>query len=262
LATHYCLEDRLSSTGGVCAEVVSGDEADGSEKVASDADVAGEEVVVLGDVGEVSSEEVAPVAAVNAPLKGGDFGDVIDAQVVNGESDVDEDVVGVEGDEKDDVNQIKAVKLLTLKDKLDIKRLLEEKSEAAGSGREECTPQSNGDFIIDAGILSGCKKSDHFCVPDASSSEGGTCLDINLVTSDVGGGFDERVGSHRYLADHLTQCVYRNGTAGFKCDEHGACGDLSEAFIQRNIACGSCRAYGACRGLTGKFVNTKFIHCR
>jgi hypothetical protein len=209
LATHYCLEDLLSSTGGVCAEVVPGKEA-GLKEVAG---VAGEEVV-LGDVGEVSSVEVAPVVAVNASLKGVDYGDVIDARVISGELDFDEDGLGVEGDEKDDVNHIKAVKLLTLKDKLDIKHLLEEKSEAAGSSREECTPQSNGDFIIDAGILSGCKKSDHFCVPDASSSEGGTCLDINLVTSDIGGGFDERVGSHRYLADHLTQCVYHNVNVG------------------------------------------------
>jgi hypothetical protein len=55
--------------------------------------------------------------------------------------------------------------------------------------------------------------------------------------------------------------AYGYGTLGFKCDKPGACGDLSEAFIQSNIGCGSCRAYGACRGLTGKFVNTKFIHC-
>jgi hypothetical protein len=125
-----------------------------------------------------------------------------------------------------------------------------------GESIQECTPQSNGDFIVlGAGILSGCENSSHVCVPDASSSQGGTCLDIKVATSDVEGGFKGRDGSHRYLADRLINCVYRNGTAGCKCDEPGACGDLSEAFIQNNIGCGSCRAYGACTDLTGKFAN-------
>jgi hypothetical protein len=250
LDTHYCLEDLLSSTGGVCVEVVSGDEADGSEKVAGDADVS-VEGVVPGDVAELGSEDEAFVAVGNVSPEGGAIGDVIDGRAVSvGELYVDEDAA---------VNQIAVVKLLTVKDKLKLEYLHKEKLEA-GESIQECTPQSNGDFIIDgAGILSGCENSSHVCMPDSSSSQGGTCLDMKVATSDVGGGFKERDGSRRYLADHLIGCVYRNGTAGFKCDEPGACGDLPETFIQNSIGCGSCRAYGACTGLTGKFV-TQYIY--
>jgi hypothetical protein len=182
----------------------------------------------------------------NGSPEGDVIRDLIDAHVVSaGDMDVNEDAA---------VNQIAVIKLLTVKDKLKLEYLHKEKLEA-GESTQECTPQSNGDFIVlGAGILSGCENSSHGCVPDASSSQGGTCLDIEVTTSDVEGGFKGRDGSHRYLADHLIDCVYRNGTAGFKCDEPGACGDLSETFIQNNIECGSCRAYGACTGLTGKFV--------
>jgi hypothetical protein len=244
LAAHYCLEDLLSSTGGVCAEVVSGDEAGGLEKVAGNADVA-VEGVAPGDTAKVGLEDDASVAVGNVSLEGGAFGDVIDGRLVSaGDLDVNED---------DAVNQIAAVKLLTVKDKLQLEYLRKKKLEAVESV-QECTPQSIGDFILyGAGILSGCENSSHVCVPDASSSQGGTCLDIQVTISDVKGGFKGGDGIHRYLADHSVDCVYRNGTAGFKCDEPGACGDLSEAFIQNNIGCGSCRAYGACTGLTGKF---------
>jgi hypothetical protein len=233
LATHYCLEDLLSSTGGVCAEIVSGDEA-GLEKVADDADVP-VEGVVSDDVAGVGSEDVASVVVGT---------DVTDARVVGKDSNVNEDVV---------MNQIKVLRLLTPKDKLKLQHLLEEKF--AGGSVEECTPQSTGDFIVDAGILSGCKNSSHVCVSDTTSSQGGTCLDFKLDTSDV-----ERVkvkGGERHR--HLTECTYRNGTAGVKCKASQACGGLTSPFIATNIGCGSCNAYGACTDMTGKFVNPKFI---
>jgi hypothetical protein len=245
LDTHYCLEDLLSSTGGVCAEVVSGDEADGSEKVAGDADVS-VEGVVPGDMAEVGSEDEASTAVGTVSPEEDVIGDVIDGPAVSaGGLDVDEDAA---------VNQIAVVKLLTVKDKMKLEYLHKKKLEA-GESIQECTPQSNGDFIVDgAGILSGCENSSHVCMPDASSYQGGTCLDIEVATNDVEGGFKGRDGSRRYLADHLIGCVYGNGTVGFKCDEPGACGDLQETFIQNSIGCGSCRGYGACTGLTGKFV--------
>jgi hypothetical protein len=229
LATHYCLEDLLSSTGGVCAEVVSEDEA-GSEKVASDADVP-VEGVVPGEVGEVGSEDEASVVV---------GADVIGARVGDGDSDVDED-------------EIKVLRLLTPKDMLILQRLLEEKF--AGGSTEECTAQSNGDFIVDAGILSGCKNSSYVCMPDSSSSKGGICLDFKLPTNDVerakvNGGEGRR---------HLTQCTYRNGTAGVKCQGSRACGGLTSSFISTNIGCGSCNSYGACNDMTGEFVNPKYI---
>jgi hypothetical protein len=109
LATHYCLEDLLSSTGGVCAEVVGEDEDDGSEKVAGDADVP-VEGVVTGDVGGVGLEDVASVAVGT---------DVIDACVVGGDSDVNEDGV---------LKQIKVLQLLSPKDKLKLHRPLTKKT--------------------------------------------------------------------------------------------------------------------------------------
>jgi hypothetical protein len=250
LDTHYCLEDLLSSTGGVCAEVVSEDEADGSEKVAGDAYVSVEGIVPC-DVAKVGLEDEASVSVGNISPEGGTIGDVIDGGVVGaGDSDVNEDAA---------VNQIAVIKLLTVRDKMKLEYLHKKKLDV-GESVQECTPQSNGDFILDgAGILSGCENSSHVCMPDASSSQGGTCLDMKVATSDVGGGFKERGGSRRYLADHLIECVYGNGTAGFKCDEPGACGDLPESFIQNSIGCGSCRGYGACTGLTGKFV-TPYIY--
>jgi hypothetical protein len=169
--------------------------------------------------------------------------DVIDARVVD--SDVDEDSV---------MNQIKVLQLLTPKDKSKLQHLLVEKF--AGGSVEECTPQSNGDFIVvDAGVLSGCKNSSHVCVPDASSSQGGTCLDFKLATSDV-----ERAkvkGGEGHC--HLTECTYRNGTSGVKCQGSQACGGLTASFISTNIGCGSCNSYAACADMTGKFVNPKYI---
>jgi hypothetical protein len=232
LATHYCLEDLLSSTGGVCAEVVSGDEADSSENVAGHAV---EGVFLPGDLTKVDSEDE-------------DFAvggtDVIGARVVGGDSDADEDAV---------VNQIKVLHLLTPKDKLKLRHLLEEKF--AGGSVEECTPQSNGDFIVDAGMLSGCKNSSHVCVPVASSSRGGSCLDFKLGTSDVERAKVKDREGHR----HLTECTYRNGTAGVKCQGSQACGGLSSSFISTNIGCGSCNSYAACTGMTGKFFSPKYI---
>jgi hypothetical protein len=235
LATHYCLEDLLSSTGGVCAEVVGEDEDDGSEKVAGDADVP-VEGVVTGDVGGVGLEDVASVAVGT---------DVIDACVVGGDSDVNEDGV---------LKQIKVLQLLSPKDKLKLHHLLEEKF--AGGSVEECNLQSNGDFIVvDAGVLSGCKNASHVCMPEASSSRGGICLDFKLATSDVERAIVKGGEGHR----HLTECTYRNGTAGVKCQGSQACGGLTSSFISTNIGCGSCNSYAACTDMTGKFVNPNCI---
>jgi hypothetical protein len=136
--------------------------------------------------------------------------------------------------------------LLTPKDKLKLQHLLEENF--AGGSVEECTPQFTNDFIVDAGILSGCKNSSHVCVPDASSSQGGTCLDFKLAASER----TKVKGSERHR--HLNECTYRNGTAGFKCKASQACGGLTSSFISTNIGCGSCNAYGACTDMTGKFI--------
>jgi hypothetical protein len=168
--------------------------------------------------------------------------DVIDAHVGDGDPDADEDGV---------MNQIKVLKLLTPKDKLKLQHLLEEKF--AGGSVEECTPQSNGDFIVDAGVLSGCKNSSYVCVPDTSSSQGGVCLVFELATSAVERAKVKGGDGHR----HLTECTYRNGTAGVKCQGSQACGGLTSSFISTNIGCGSCNSYAACTDMTGEFVDPK-----
>lgn len=325
--THLCLEELLSSTGGVCAEVVSrvkgglekgaaaedkeakgvvfggGGMIDASKRdsglEASDAaggkvegkgvvlgggglsDAAGDEVeatVVFRGSGDIAvNEEVVLEDLGVVGLKGVSAGlDSVDVnEVVHGAGgvpkegavlgyaigSVDATLDGISyGMEDDftrgaDADAAKTLKLLTLRDKLKVGQLLKEKLES-GEAVEECTPGSNDDYFVDAGVLSGCKFFDHICMPDTSSSRGGICLGIDTDSNDHG--VERGDQNHRYLTDHLTECVYRNGTSGFKCDKLGACGDLSEAFIQNNIGCGSCRAYGACRGLTGKFVNPKY----
>ena len=147
----------------------------------------------------------------------------------------------------------KALKPFAVKDKLNAERIL--KGSRAGleeylpSVSGECSPGTNDGFV-DVGILNGCDFG-HVCVRDPHSNIGGTCVniggtsDMSHITRDLFEG-----GKHR----HLLTCDYLNGTSGEKCSGMLACGDLSSDFIANNIGCGSCNAFGACRGLTGKFL--------
>ena len=146
----------------------------------------------------------------------------------------------------------KALKPFAVKDKLNAERIL--KGSRAGleeylpSVSGECSPGTNDGFV-DVGILNGCDFG-HVCVRDPHSNIGGTCVNIGGTsdTSRISRDLFEG-GKHR----HLLTCDYLNGTSGEKCSGMLACGDLSSDFIANNIGCGSCNAFGACRGLTGKF---------
>ena len=142
------------------------------------------------------------------------------------------------------------LKFMTVKEKLKAKHILEEsngvKDESPYLIGEECDLGKNPGFV-DVGILNKCKQAGHVCIEDSSSSLGGLCVNI-------GSDKDRGVVSSRILSAQIdsTACTYNNGTAGEKCSGSQACGGLSDSFISNNIGCGSCNAYGACSGLTGK----------
>ena len=82
-----------------------------------------------------------------------------------------------------------------------------------------------------------------FLSVESRSCVGGVCVQIESRTD----AFDDELGKDGHqIANHrhLTECTYKNGTAGgFKCSARGACDGLSSTFIANNIGCGTCVSY-------------------
>eukprot|EP00956_Cyclotella_meneghiniana_P002835 scaffold3343_cov51-Cyclotella_meneghiniana.AAC.3 len=195
----------------------------------------------------------------SASMLGGVCAKVVHGNASLAQDEVGEDIVAMVVEDQDVVvggNFVaeaqpggKALKPFAVKDKLNAERIL--KGSRAGleeylpSVSGECSPGTNDGFV-DVGILNGCDVG-HVCVRDPHSNIGGTCVNIGGTsdTSRISRGLFGGV-KHR----HLLTCDYLNGTSGEKCSGMHACGDLSSDFIANNIGCGSCNAFGACRGLT------------
>lgn len=86
----------------------------------------------------------------------------------------------------------------------------------------------------DIGIL--CNGVGETCVEDKTSSIGGRCVDLvkEKVIAD----------NHREL---VSNCQYKNGTIGIKCDKMYSCYNADPS----KIGCGSCIGANACYGVTG-----------
>jgi len=283
----FCIEDSGSSLGGVCAKVahksvdvayakegkveaVVGkggmDGRGGGDKdtvqmepkakvgVAEGLDGTKNKVVIEGDKNMASTdgklyndEGRGYTNKLGGTAVSGSVGSNFDANVkpkgenpINDTDDVDETEAG---------SGVKHLLPSTLKNKMKADRILKGRNSGRGEYLSlidgECKLGTNGGYV-DVGIFNGCSNG-YLCAKDPYSNIGGTCVNIGdtadmlELSTDVFNG-----GKHR----HLLVCNYLNGTSGEKCSGLSACGDLSPDFIANNIGCGSCNAFGACRGLT------------
>ena len=265
----FCIDDSASALGGVCAKVVvrkvgdhlgedgvvtkssrNGDIArvmkqktqvrDGLE---SEVNVGGDEYIYAVDEDEYYDGGYKDNHGLNVTIESNDSYVDVDGFVVR---------EGIEDGVKT-VSSPRLLKLSSMQDSWKAEHILERSR--AGSEEYsslvgvECNPGTN-DRFVDVGIFNGCSNG-YFCSKDSSSNLGGTCVNIARGTSDTFLIPRDLFEGEKHR--HLLTCDYLNGTSGEKCSGFRACGDLSPDFIANNIGCGSCNAFGACRGLSGKF---------
>eukprot|EP00956_Cyclotella_meneghiniana_P008961 scaffold12299_cov85-Cyclotella_meneghiniana.AAC.9 len=262
----FCIDDSTSALGGVCAKVVvrkvgdhlgedgvvtkssrNGDIArvmkqktqvrDGLE---SEVNVGGDEYIYAVDEDEYYDRGYKDNHGLNVTIESNDSYVDVDGFVVR---------EGIDDGVKT-VSSPRLLKLSSMQDSWKAEHILErsragseEYSSLVGG---ECNPGTN-DRFVDVGIFNGCSNG-YFCSKDSSSNLGGTCVNIARGTSDTFLIPRDLFEGEKHR--HLLTCDYLNGTSGEKCSGFRACGDLSPDFIANNIGCGSCNAFGACRGLS------------